>query len=227
MRIAVYTLTRERLYYTKIAFESLKARSGVDYDHYIFDNGSQDETPNWLTENRSEFRWVHCSPTNVGISAASNACLDAIFANGPYDLVCKFDNDALVLSDDLLKRIATLYEEWALWDSHVLSPAVAGIRRQPQRAHTKRVGGFTLGRVPIVGGLFHIVPGKIYEQYRYPALNLARGQDDDFCEWARQKHLQVCYVEELYVEHQETTDGQAQRYPEYFKRKWEEEKTPA
>ena len=50
-KIAVYTLTRDRIEYTKECFAMLESKAGIEYDHYIVDNGSQDGTVEWLKEN--------------------------------------------------------------------------------------------------------------------------------------------------------------------------------
>ena len=59
----------------------------------------------------------------------------------------------------------------------------------------------------------------------YPeTLPKAWGQDDHFCNWTKSKGCKVGYIEGLIVNHFETTDGQARRFPEYFERKFKEEK---
>jgi len=40
MKIAIYTLTGDRLEYTKYCFDLLQKKAGYSYDHYIADNGS-------------------------------------------------------------------------------------------------------------------------------------------------------------------------------------------
>jgi len=50
MKIAIYTLTRDRLQYTQDCFSSLWQNAGMPFDHYIVDNGSEDGTVEWLMQ---------------------------------------------------------------------------------------------------------------------------------------------------------------------------------
>jgi GT2 family glycosyltransferase len=203
----------------------LAEKAGADYDHYILDNGSTDGTASWLQENESQFKKVVLLPENVGISAGSNMMLDEIFKSD-YDIIIKMDNDCEVWTKNILEHVSQLVT--AMHESKmkmVLSPRVEGINKQPHRVKTLQLAGYNIGVTGIVGGLFHIVPVEIYAQYRYPLeLPKAWGQDDDFCEWARQRGIKKGYIENLVVNHYETTVGQAARFPEYFERKWKEEK---
>lgn len=225
MRIAIYTLTRDRLEYTKHCFKTLRDNAGMDYDHYVLDNGSTDGTAEWLEENESQFKEVVLVPGNVGISSGSNMLLDEIFKS-EYDIIIKMDNDCEVWTKNILQHISELIT--AMKESKmqmILSPRVEGINKQPNRVKTFKLTVYNIGVTGIVGGLFHIVPAEIYAQYRYPLeLPKAWGQDDDFCEWARQRDIKKGYIENLVVNHYETTVGQAARFPEYFERKWKEEK---
>jgi GT2 family glycosyltransferase len=73
MKIAIYTLTRDRIEYTKKCFQSLQENAGYSYDHYIIDNGSKDGTADWLKE--GNYTKVIYNPENVGISNGSNQAL--------------------------------------------------------------------------------------------------------------------------------------------------------
>ena len=118
-----------------------------------------------------------------------------------------------------------MYEARGEFDREfVLSPKVGGVNTQIKRVRHEGLAHRLVGLTGHVGGLFQVFPVALLG-YRYPTdLPLAAGQDDDFCRWASSQGAFVGYVEDLHVNHYETTDGQAQRYPEYFARKWEEEK---
>lgn len=226
MRIALYTLTRDRVEYTEHCFEVLHQKAGVPFDHYIVDNGSQDHTPAYLRRYK-EAKWKLMLPENRGISAASNLALDEILRHFPtYDLIVKMDNDCEVVSENILGQMVEIYSDRrAFGPMRILSPRVEGINKQPTRHRHITLGGRRIGLTSIVGGLFHVVPRAVYARYRYPtSLPLAKGQDDHFCEWAHKNGAEMGYVEGLVVNHYETTFGQAARYPEYFDRKWREEK---
>lgn len=231
MKIAIYTLTRDRLEYTQRSFESLRQKAGeaVFYQHFVVDNGSQDGTAEWLLQ-APVLAGVKFLPENVGISAASNMALEMIFKADPgVDLVIKMDNDCLVQSENLLGQVVEIYQDCrdrSFGSKFVLSPKVNGIVRQPNRGRETQLAGRRIGLTAIVGGLFHIVPAFVYKQYRYPAeLAYAHGQDDHFCGWVKRRGGEVGYIEGLEVEHMDGTDAQAKKYPAYFERKWREEKT--
>lgn len=222
MKIAIYTLTRDRLDYTKRSFESLWEKAGYPFDHYVIDNGSQDGTQDWLEDNLERFSHVEYLTENLGISAASNRALDAMKIHS-YDLIAKMDNDCEVLTDKLILHMVELFGGTSR--KLLVSPKVMGINKQPKRAYTIVAGGFEIGRTGIVGGLCHWMRGDLYQQYRYPlTLPKAWGQDDDFCHWAYLQTIDIGYVESLQVAHMDGTDNQALKYPDYFKRKLEEEK---
>lgn len=231
MNVAVYTLTRDRLDYTKYAFQTLAEKAGHSYDHFIIDNGSVDGTVQWLKENEDKFKRIIYNAENLGISKASNQALDAIFGiDKPhehnhtfYDLIIKFDNDCEVLSENIIGQIVEIYQdqiEKNFAPRYVLSPYVEGLTKQPHRGRFVQLCRRRVGMTGIVGGIFHIVPAEIYANYRYPDnLPKAWGQDDDFCHYVKTHGGEVGYIEGLKVNHYETTTGQAQRYPDYFKHK--------
>lgn len=224
MKIAVYSITRDRLAFTKHCFQTLREKAGVPFDHYVVDNGSTDGSKEWVaTAYGPEFFMPFNE--NLGISKASNCALLQILKK-PYDLVCKVDNDCEAVSENILGQMAEIVSMCPpLGPRYVLSPRVEGIVNQPKRVRDVQLGGRRVGLTSIVGGIFHCVPADIYRQYRYPeTLPLGAGQDDDFCAWARAKGCEVGYVEGLVVNHYLTTDGQPKAEPSYFERKWAEAK---
>jgi len=225
LKIAMYSLTRDRLEYTKKCFEILWGKAGIEFDHYIIDNGSDDGTQDWLHANSHHFKQIVFNDKNYGISIASNQALASIFTNHSYDYVVKFDNDCEIVTPNCLKlAIDAMEEVKILKHKFVASPIVNGIHNQPKQVGNVKTTNFTFWRVGIIGGLFHIVPGLLYSKWKYPTnLPKAWGQDDRFCEWAFKNGYRFGYIEELVVNHYETTGGQAKRFPEYFIRKRKEE----
>ncbi len=243
MRIAIYSLTRDRLQYTKDCFASLRENAGMPFDHYVFDNGSTDGTQEWLMSELDERRlFAVCRfGTNQGISYGSNCCIDTMF-NTPraasfafrddedlsdYSIIIKVDNDCYVRTPNILPQICAVAAEAG--DNWILSPRVEGINKQPKRVRTVDIGGHPVGETGIVGGLFHVVPASVYRRYMdaggYPEdLPLAKYQDDRFCHWWRKQGGRCGYIEDLVVEHYRGTDQQAIDHPQYFIRKWAEEK---
>lgn len=224
MKVAVYTLTRDRLEYTKRSFQSLRIAAGHPYDHYVIDNGSEDGTREWLSDRRDDFANVQLLDQNMGISGGANLALDAIAAHGGYDLVFKMDNDCILLDKDLMKDIVNVYVNKSRRREYMLSPRVVGLNRQPKRSSTTRQNGTKIGWVRQVGGLCHVASAKRYLEFRYSEhLPKAWGQDEQICTWMHSRGVYIGYCEDVLVEHCDTTDGQARRYPEYFERKRHEE----
>ncbi len=229
MNVAIYSLTRDRLEFTQHCFRTLWDKAGYPLDHYVLDNGSEDGSPAWLREQREAGR-IHELvelPRNVGVSIGSNAMLGMIAQLGRYDLVGKVDNDCEVLTDGILEKLVACFRDQRRFaEKMALSPRVSGIINQPARIRRMGRGGFIVGVTGMIGGLFHLVPWEVYREWRYPEdLPLASGQDDAFCGWLTGHGVAVGYVEDLVVRHYLGTDAQALRYPEYFKRKWIEERT--
>ena len=224
MRIAVYSLTRDRLEYTQMAFASLRERAGVPFDHFVVDNGSEDGTQDWLG-NVYRPHWYKLLPENVGIGKGANLALDAMDIP-KYNLIIKFDNDCRVVSSDILAKLSAVFEatgnaDWAF----ALSPRVSGINRQPRRGRYVIRADRVIGITGHIGGLFLAVPARVYQIYRFPVdLPKARGYDSNLCAFMKQGGAQIGYVESLVVEHIDGTDAQARKYPAYFERKREEEK---
>lgn len=224
-------MTRDRLEYTKHCFATLMEKAGVPFDHYVVDNGSQDGTVEWLKEHQDAFKHIIFNKENLGISKASNQALECIFSVGnqtsgvKYDYVVKMDNDCEVESLNILGQILEIFDSLGGYSAkYILSPYVEGINKQPARGRSEMIGGRRIGLTSIVGGLFHVVPAEVYRYYRFPEdLPFAKKQDDVFCDWFKKQGGEVGYIEGLKVWHKDTTDGQAQKYPEYFERKWKEE----
>lgn len=226
MKIACFSLTRDRLAYTQACFASLRENAGMPFDHYVFDNGSTDGTVQWLDSEYRPFAGSYYAMQNHGISVASNFIVRQIL-QCDYSLIIKADNDCFVRTPNILPQIVEVAT--AAGENWILSPRVSGINRQPQRHRTVIIAGHPVGVTPIVGGLFHVLPADVYRRYMdaggYPEnLPLAKGQDDHLCHWFKTTQRGQCgYIEDLEVEHYEGTDAQARRYPEYFERKWKEE----
>jgi len=231
MRVAIYTLTRDRAEYTQRSFAALRERAGCEYDHFIWDNGSIDNTWKWLLTyfhgNSGVRLWQ--SADNLGISRASNCLLREILNHGNYDLIVKMDNDCILQTPNLLAYIARIYETDPAAQRWALSPRVIGINRQPKRVGHVVLAGHPIGPTGVIGGLFHVLPAAMYREFLEDGgydekLPLAYGQDQQLCEWLRAHGYNKGYIEDLVVEHCEGTDVQAKRYPDYFARKWREEK---
>lgn len=222
-RVALFSLVRDRLFYSQHCFKTLREKAGYEFDHYIVDNGSTDGTQAWLLDNRKNWKGLKIFSTNRGLCAGNNAALDMIRTSGiKYDLIAKFDNDAEVISDNIVAQMIDLYSQTTR--PMLLSPSVIGISKQPKRSYVEKAFTHPIGVTNHIGGLFAWCNADLYLQYTYPDnLPLARGDDSAFAYWVYQQKLIVGYVEDLVVNHFETAAGQAARFPDYFARKWKEE----
>jgi GT2 family glycosyltransferase len=215
VNVAVLTLTRDRLAYTQHCIDTLRTNAGCHYHHYVFDQGSDDGTREWLVSEfkADRFHKVLLSKKNIGINRGINKLLDEL--DDDYDVVVKIDNDCEVTVPFTLGDVADLVNDGYA----ILSPQVLGLNNPPSP-----VGRFEINATPIlemthVGGIFLAAPGWIYNTYRHrPDAPLYGSDDGDVCVWFRQHGGRVGYVENLTVNHYETTNGQHARYPEYFKR---------
>lgn len=224
MNIAVFSLTRDRLYYTQRAFALLREKAGHPFGHYVVDNGSEDGTREWLLSNPHPFAGLHFNTENRGLAISNNQGLNMIAASGvQYDLIARMDNDCECQSDSIVAQMVEVYQ--AATKPMLLSPRVTGINRQPKRGVVLNIGGHRIGVTNHIGGLFHWLNADLYLSYRYPLdIPKASGDDSALSYWVYQQGYPVGYVEDLVVEHAEGTDNQALRYPEYFERKFREER---
>lgn len=223
MKVAIFTLTRDRLLYSRHCFQTLREKAGYDFDHYIVDNGSQDGTVAWLDDHKTLFKDISYNAKNAGLCAGDNQALQMIRESGEhYDLIAKMDNDAEVISDNIVAEMVALYSQAE--KPMLISPRVTGINKQPKRSYVENSLSHPIGITNHIGGLFAWCNADLYLEYTYPDnLPLARGDDSAFAFWVYQKGYIVGYVEDLVVNHFETSAGQAARFPDYFERKWQEE----
>lgn len=203
LRVAVLSITRDRIGYTKHCFGRLDELAGYPFDHYVFDNGSQDGTQEYLS--RRDLKGLILSDKNLGICVAMNRLLDLA---GSYDYIIKFDNDCELTDENTLGQIVEL-----MTDKLILSPRIEGLRSPPGVGEVKG----RLGYPAMIGGIFMCVPGWVYQDYRYNEGNPVWGMDDvNMCNHFANQGGRVAYVMDLTANHYETTDGQWARYPDYF-----------
>ena len=228
MKIAIFTLTRERLFYTKHCFKMLQKKAGYPFHHLVIDNGSKDGTAEWLVKKYSKIRNVDyvLLDENAGIANGCNLAYDLL--KDDYDLIIKMDNDCEVLSEGLILSIADLYtilKHDGLDKLYNLSPRIEGIVNQPPRIGSATFSEYKIGLTNHIGGLFSITPIYLRSKFSFPEI-LPKAKGQDSYQSAKVTSLGgFCgYIENLAVNHYETTDGQKLRYPEYFTRKYKEEK---
>jgi glycosyltransferase involved in cell wall biosynthesis len=217
MKVAVLTVTRDRFAYSQYCFAALREFAGCEYDHFVFDNGSQDYTPSWLEKHASEYAVLTLSDENVGLSQAFNFLL-GYATEFSYDVIVKMDNDCQLVMPNTLRDVCGL----AAKGNHLLSPRILGLRQPPQPQ-----GEAMIDREPIilsqVGGIFMAAPAATYDEFRASEHSPSYGYEDvQLNAWVRERGGIVGYVERLEAWHYERVDEQEERYPDYQERKMRE-----
>lgn len=211
MNIAVLSLTRDRLDYTKRCFGTLIENAGCEFDWWITDQGSQDGTVDWLIANTDAT--VTAYTENIGICPALNLMLADALESADYDVVVKVDNDCELRTPNTLRDVCAAAVERDM----ILSPHIHGLRQTPPPvAHED---GVTV--TDVVGGIFMATPAWMFKKnYRHPETTpLKDGDDFHLCRAFRMVGGSVGYLDGYDAWHHETTDGQWARYPEYFARR--------
>jgi glycosyltransferase involved in cell wall biosynthesis len=219
-RVAIFSLTHDRLEYTKQCFKSLQETAGYAFDHYVIDNGSTDGTKDWLT-NHYSFQYpnvkVYDFPDNRGIATASNKALNAIQG---YNLIGKVDNDCLFLSQGWLATMVTIWQSNRML---ALSCYIQGLKDNPGGAPRLTYGqikGELVGMANHLGGICHFVDAKAYQDFRWDETQPLHGvQDLELSTYLKKQGYQMAYLENWYAEHIDGTEGQHKKYPDYFERR--------
>lgn len=93
MNIAVVVVTHNRFEYTRKCIECLLENSAEEFDLYLWDNASKDETPEYLNSIKDpRIVEIILSKDNVGQTGAMNYA----WSKTKAELVGKLDNDCLV-----------------------------------------------------------------------------------------------------------------------------------
>ena len=224
MKLAIYTLCRDRLNYTQRTFKALKETAGIEYDHFVLDNGSMDGTKEWLIKHYikdSHLKGLYLSPDNKGLWQGINIILKETNFFKDYDLVLKLDNDAEFPFNNWLKNLVRVYKD--LGKGWILSPFIDGVcdgaGGAPRLGYIEKEN-YRIGRTLYVGGICLLTSAKNYTEM-FPNLSKSQGWDVWFCTHAPCK---CGYIESIRVRHMNTTEGQEKKNPKYYKRKIKESK---
>lgn len=224
-KVAIVTLTRDRLVSTRNTFESMRqARPGHKYHHYVYDQGSTDGTEQWLCDMHeagrlhSVTRWGE----NVGISVGFNRAFNAL--KDSYDFIMSVDNDCEFKTKHWLKKLLNAHKALSKKDARtIIAPRVKNLQNVPSTYAIHAEGGFRFSFVEILGGICRLIPvgaltcgdGFTFEE-RLPK---AFGQDQYLAKWCRTNIIPMAYVENVLVRHMQTDADQQIHIPEYYGRK--------
>lgn len=215
MRVAVLTLTRDRLDYTRHCFATLAENAGCDYDHYVLDQASTDGTREWLLDD--ETLDVTGLEENIGITRGLNLLLDHVVDAATYDVLVRFDNDCEVTQPGTLAAVC----EAAAAHQAILAPRVLGLLSPPDVLRRTRLGHHTVDETMILGGIFMAIPAAVFTEhgYRYDETYPPYTGDEAVVPWWRARGGVCGYLDGWTVNHHETTVGQQATYPVYHARK--------
>lgn len=215
MRIAVLTLTRDRLLYTIHCYETLRKYAGAEFDWYVVDQASEDDTVTWLGEQTDAH--VLALDENVGICRGLNLLLDDVLDPYDYDVVVRWDNDCELTRLGTLARVAELALDYDL----ILAPRVDGLRNPPATLGELEVGGEPVDLVSVLGGIFMCVPSELYwlDGFRYDEACPPWSGDELIVPWFYARGGRAGYLRDWHVNHYKTTEGQRRDIPEYFDRR--------
>jgi len=227
LKVAVFSITYDRLDYTKECFDSLYKTAGYPFDHFIIDNGSKDGTQEYLKtlKNPNGLVTLKLNNENMGISIASNQALDMIKNDG-YDIIMKIDNDAFFKNDGWLAKLIEVHK---VFPRFALSLYVEGLRDNPggaARIDYMTVKDELLGYTKHIGGICHFVEAKAYDNFRWDEDSFLHGvQDMELSQYLDRHGYYMGYLENWFVEHKDGTDGQHKKYKDYFERRVIEKST--
>lgn len=241
LKVAIYTLTMNRLAYTKQMYKSICNLAGYPFDWFVIDQGSKDGTVEWIKSLTRDQEVLHKGFTsenpiiqareklkyklyedNVGLAKGWNNIVDFIKSEGDYDIIVKIDNDAEIITDGFLKAMVDVFERNK---KVILSPYVEGLDGSPGGVLRQRASGespymmindYVLGIVPNLGGIVFATPIDLWKNWKFD--ELYEGNKDYILSlYAGKNGYLLFYMEEFRVWHIDGTKGQHAKFPDYFK----------
>jgi len=201
LKVAIYTLTYNRLPYTQTTFDTMRRTTKYPFDHFVLDQGSTDNTWTWLCDKEKEYNLkIFTENKNLGISKGSNYLLDKIGKN--YDVIIKVDNDLEFLTNNWLESIVEIFE---CSKGLVLSPYIEGLIDHPggwPRVKDGFIGRHYVGITEHLGGACIAVSSRAYDNFRWEENDFLHGEQDwIFSQHCRNSGYALCYLENIRVEH--------------------------
>lgn len=215
MKIALFTLTKDRYQYTKKTFESLRKKTTIPYDHFVLDQNSKDKTVAFLNKFTNPLGNIYVYPLNknIGINRGVNFLVKRM--KDKYDTIVKIDNDVEIETKGWLKKCITSMNKKML-----ISPYVKGLIDNRGGVPRYDTGLYNIGLTPFIGGICMIGYKDAWYKdsggWTFPVPKHAGG-DRDFCMKLSLKGYRFGYKEDVIIKHIETTEGQYEKYPQYFK----------
>lgn len=242
-KVAIFTITYDRLEYTKKMYESLQNSTRYPFDLYVYDNGSKDGTAQYLKKEGSvimrPMRIVKLSKENKGLTHASNACIDWItnttdtkkkkttksVVPHDYQIIGKVDNDVEFLTQSWLEDFVDM---WKKNHRLYMGPYPEGLVDHPGgpwRLGFATIGGEYVELTDHLSGLCAFIDAKAYKNFRWTDKFLHGQQDGEASQAFVAQGYSPVILPRHRVQHMDTTAGQQEKYPEYFERRKKEKTT--
>lgn len=157
MKIAVVTITYNRLALTKQTVDSFYKSNKVDY-HLFIDNGSIDGTQEWLSNTAKNYVLLD---KNYGIAYAF---AEAVGYLRNYDFILKLDNDIETVTDDIINKMLQFYESNGI--NYVCAPVDLLLDRaySPVVLSETNLNGYNVHFTTHTGGAFQMIPYSICDR---------------------------------------------------------------
>ena len=223
-RVAVYTITRNREDLTRRSFKMLRLKAGMEFDHYVADNGSTDGTQKWL-EGRyaaGDFKYYYPAGENLGQNIAANILLDQIQPHDEYEYILRWDPDAIPKSRRFLKRLVRCADAFRTFNlTPILSPKITKLEHPPEPLMAGDDVGFEYEVVQILGGICRLHPRWFFMDWRFNKFGaLGFGEAKEVSERALDLNTPKLRLPKIIVEHAMGQKRQEKAYPDYFSDKW-------
>ena len=218
-KVGIFTMTRDRLDFTKKSLPSMWTKAGAKYDYWVFDQGSTDGTLKWLNAAHEAGNIDHIvelgenKGLHIGMNTAHETLLDA-----GYSYIVKVDNDIKFKTAYWLKKLLRAYHSLA--KGSVVAPRIENLQFPPVPFATKRIGGFRMHFLDIIGGQVRLMPRASIEDFRFnERMPLAWGGDATFANHCEKNSIPMVRADDIIAKHMMTDPEQTEHSPTYMKRR--------
>lgn len=223
--VAVFSLSKDRKYYTETCFTALREKNKYPFYHVVVDNGSKDGALEWL-EKVYKPDFLIKNKENMGISVGQNQAVNHLLKEVNPDIIIAMDNDCLMISDDIIKIVVDLFKKNKML---CLSPYPEGLKDSPggsPRIRYGQLGDQFMGIVNHIGGFFKATTNIPFKRGFRWSENVPKHafQDIEFSQYLVKHGYTLGYLENLKIEHFSGTAQQHIDYPEYFRERENEKK---
>lgn len=218
--ICIITLTYNRPEYIIRSFDSLYNRSGMKFDHYVFDDNSNTNTTKILKELKKKYKFkLFLNKNQVGIYKRMYKALHDIPLN--YDYYVKLDSDIELLTDDFLKHVLDMFD----FPEKVgcVTPRIEGLRNAERY---DKIIDFYKGHaikynIGAVAGCCMIFPNSVFNSFErktnteLESIDTQWGVDSMLLDHSKKIGIHLA-VEDVSVYHIDNTYGQRRQNNKYF-----------